>query len=207
MWHFVSGLSLIAAAVLGTVVPATTGRAGTGSPPVKAGQAAWAPKLFGFCVDVADSKHRSIPEQARVLHELGFDGAGYELWLGADLDKNLRTLDEAGLKLYLAWIVVHLEPGAQPYKPEVPVAIRKLKGRPATICVLLARVPAGRSAGNGPGGQSPSPARRPGRPVRPADFHLSPHGRLGREHPIRPWRRPGGPPIRRSASTSTCAIG
>jgi hypothetical protein len=61
-------------------------------------------------MDAADSRHRSIPEQARMLHELGFDGAGYELWLGDDLDKNLRTLDEADLKVYLFWIVVHLDP-------------------------------------------------------------------------------------------------
>jgi sugar phosphate isomerase/epimerase len=143
-------LWVIAAAVLGTLVPAGAGRADTSSPPARAGQSTGAPKLFGFCMDAADSEHRSLPEQARMLHELGFDGAGYELWLGADLDKNLRTLDEADLKLYLAWIVVHVEPGAQPYKPEVPAAIRKLKGRPATICVLLHGFPPGDPRGMDP---------------------------------------------------------
>jgi hypothetical protein len=110
MWQLAARSWVIAAAVLGTIVPATTGRADPGSPPVQIGRATWAPKLYGFCMDAADSRHRSIPEQAHVLHELGFDGAGYELWLGDDLDKNLRTLDEADLKVYLFWIVVHLDP-------------------------------------------------------------------------------------------------
>jgi sugar phosphate isomerase/epimerase len=150
MWQLASRLCAIAGAVLGMIVPATTGRADPGSPPVQAGQAAWAPKLYGFCMDAADSRHRSLPEQARMLHELGFDGAGYELWLGDDLDKNLRTLDEADLKVYLFWIVVHLNSKARPYKPGVPEAIRKLKGRPATICVLLHDFPPGDPRGMEP---------------------------------------------------------
>ena len=40
-------------------------------------------------MNVADSEHRSLPEQARMLRELGFDGAAYGLWLGDDLDRNL----------------------------------------------------------------------------------------------------------------------
>jgi sugar phosphate isomerase/epimerase len=150
MWQLASRLWVIAAAVLGTIVPATTGRADPGSPPLQIGQANWAPKLYGFCMDAADSRHRSLPEQARMLHELGFDGAGYELWLGDELDKNLRTLDEADLKVYLFWIVVHLDPKTRPYKPGVPEAIRKLKGRPATICVLLHDFPPGDPRGMDP---------------------------------------------------------
>jgi len=145
-----AGFGVIAAALLGTLVPAASFGAETDWPPVQAGQTTWAPKLYGFCMDVADSKHRSIPEQARMLRELGFDGAGYELWLGEDLDKNLRALDEADLKVFLFWVVVHLDQEARPYKPEVPEAIRKLKGRPVTICVLLQGLPPGDPRGMDP---------------------------------------------------------
>ena len=141
---------LILAALLGTIVPTTPGRADTAAPAVQAGQTPWAPKLWGFCMDKADSKKRSLPEQARMLHELGFAGAGYWLWFGAELDKNLRTLDEADLQLYFACFEVHLQKGARPFNPDVAKSFRKLKGRPTTICVLFRGLPPGDPRGMEP---------------------------------------------------------
>jgi len=106
-------------------------------------QAAWAPKFYGLCVDTHDAKHRTLPEQAQMLRELGFDGAAYPLWFGESLEQNLRTLDEAGLKLYLVHTTIDLKPGAQPFDPRLPEALRKLKGRPVTVCVLLRGFPPG----------------------------------------------------------------
>jgi len=131
---------VIAALTLGILALGQIGRAKETQP---SGQTAWAPKFYGFCVDTHDAKHRSIPQQARMLRELGFDGVGYPLWLDENLDKNLRTLDEAGLEVYLLHTVVNLKPDAQPYDPRLPEAIRKLKGRPVTICVLFRGFPPG----------------------------------------------------------------
>jgi len=146
MWN----TSVIAAMTLGMLMLVAVGRAQEKSSSGAAGQAAWAPKLYGLCMDTHDAKHRSIPEQAKMLRELGFDGAGYPLWLDETLDKNLRILDDAGLKVYVLYASVDVNPKAPPYDPRLPEAIRKLKGRPVTICVLLRGFPPGDPKGEEP---------------------------------------------------------
>lgn len=134
---------MIATVTLATLVLGELGRADETSTPSQEGQVAWAPKLYAFCVELPAVKDPSVPKQAQMLRELGFDGVGYPLWLDENLEKNLRILDEAGLELYLLYMSVDLKPGAQPYDPRVPEAIRKLKGRPVTISVLLRGFPPG----------------------------------------------------------------
>ncbi|MFH1264173.1 MAG: sugar phosphate isomerase/epimerase family protein [Planctomycetota bacterium] len=135
---------MIAAAILAFIALATTTRAGETAKP---GKTAWAPKLYGFCMDTHDSKHRSMPEQAQMLAELGFAGAGYRLWLDENLDKsldkNLKTLDEAGLAVYLLHTAASVKPGEPPFDPRLPDAMRRLKGRPTTVCVLFRGLPPG----------------------------------------------------------------
>lgn len=99
------------------------------------------PPLYGFCMEVTDAKRRTLPEQVRLLHDLGFQGAGYPLWLGEKLHENLRVLDNAGLKVYLLWTAVNLKPDAPRFDPRLPEAIGQLKGRPVTIGVLLQGLP------------------------------------------------------------------
>ena len=148
-------MAVLIAMLIGTSL-AAAGRADERGPapasalPPASAQTKWAPKLYGFCMETHDAKQRTIPEQAQMLRELGFDGAGYPLWLDENLDKNLRTLDEAGLKLYLLYTTVNLNPETPPYDPRFPTAIRKLKGRPATVCVLLRGFPPGDPQGEEP---------------------------------------------------------
>lgn len=110
----------------------------------------WEPALYGFCMEMHDAKKRTIPQQAAMLAELGYDGVGYPLWLDENLDKNLRTLDDAGLKVFQMYVQIKLKPDAQPLDPRVPAAIRKLKGRPVTITVLLQGLPPGDPRGEEP---------------------------------------------------------
>jgi len=124
--------------------------AGEARPKGQKSRAPWPPKLYGFCVETHDAKQRSIPQQAQMLRELGFDGVGYSLWLDENLEKNLRTLDEAGLKLYLVHASVNVDPKAPAFDPRLPEAIRKLKGRPVTISVLLRGFPPGDPRGEEP---------------------------------------------------------
>lgn len=106
-------------------------------------KAAWAPKFYGFCVGLPKTKDPSVPEQAKMLKGLGFDGVGYPLWLDENLEKNLQALDDAGLDIYLLYASISLKPDAPPYDPRLPDAIRKLKGRPVTVCVLIRGFPPG----------------------------------------------------------------
>jgi sugar phosphate isomerase/epimerase len=105
--------------------------------PAAAEPPAWAPPLYGFCMETHDAQKRSLPEQAQMLRELGFPGVGYPLWLDENLERNLATLDAAELKLFLLYASVNVNPKDPPYDPRLPDAIRKLKGRPVTVSVLL----------------------------------------------------------------------
>jgi sugar phosphate isomerase/epimerase len=110
----------------------------------------WQPRFYAFCVGLPQTKNPSIPDQARMLRDIGFDGAGYPLWLDDNLDRNLRALDEAGLQVYLFYTSINVNPEQSPYDPRLPDAIRKLKGRPATVCVLLRGFPPGDPRGDQP---------------------------------------------------------
>lgn len=136
--------------MLGMLGSGMIGRAGETRLPAGPTPTAWAPKLYGFCMEMSDARKRSIAQQARMLRELGFDGVGYPLWLDKDLEENLRTLDAAQLEVYVVYTSVTLSPGAPPHDPRLPQAIRKLKGRPVTICVLLQGLPPGDPRGEGP---------------------------------------------------------
>ena len=95
-----------------------------------------------------------------MLHELGFDGAGYLLWLdnpdvpvrklGEDLEANLRTLDEVGLPVLDLGASINVNPNARPYDPRLVEAIRQPKGRPLTISVMLTGLPPGDERGMKP---------------------------------------------------------
>jgi len=137
---------------LAVLLAGVTGRAEETRPPAPADQPAGTPKLFAFCMNVADSRHRSLPEQARMLRELGFDGAAYGLWLGADLERNLQTFDAAGLNIYMFEVVADL---TRPFDPQlnppgIAAAIRQLKGRPAILSVQLRGFPPGDPRGERP---------------------------------------------------------
>ena len=150
MVRITSGYGALAAIAMGLLLPPTVSR---GDQPLGSGlekPAAWAPRLYGFCVEIPQTKQPSIPRQAQMLRELGFDGVGYPLWFDDELDENLRTLDQAGLPVYLLYTNVNVGPGAPPYDPRLPGAIRKLRGRPVTISVLLRGFPPGDPRGDAP---------------------------------------------------------
>lgn len=39
--------------------------------PGQAASGIWAPKLYGFCMEISDTRQRSLAQQARMLCELG----------------------------------------------------------------------------------------------------------------------------------------
>ena len=90
------------------------------------GQPGAPPKLYGFCMEMPAVQNPSIRDQAALLRELGFDGAGYALWLGDQLDTNLRVLDQAGLQLDLVYLTVNLDRREPAFDPRVPKALAKL---------------------------------------------------------------------------------
>ena len=116
-----------------------------------------APKVYAYCVElgVPGLTQRPVAELAKLLREVGFDGAGYSILTGPRLEETLRASDEAGLKVYLMQTSINLAPNAAArYDAEVPGAIRKLKGRPAVVVVTLNGLKPGDPAGMEPAVQA-----------------------------------------------------
>jgi sugar phosphate isomerase/epimerase len=115
------------------------------------------PKVYAYCVEmgVPGLKPRSTDEQARLLRAIGFDGGGYAVLTGPRLEETLRAADENGLKVYLLQTAINLAPQvAVRYDPQVPVALRKLKGRPVTVVVTFGGLKPGDPAGMEPAVQA-----------------------------------------------------
>jgi sugar phosphate isomerase/epimerase len=103
--------------------------------------------FFALCMDTHDSKKRSLAEQAALLKELGYAGAGH-LWLD-HLAERLKTLDEAGLKLFQVYFRVNLDPSKPPYDPKLKEALPLLKGRGTMLAVLITGLRPSDPAGDG----------------------------------------------------------
>lgn len=102
--------------------------------------------FFAFCMDTHDSRKRTLKQQAELLKELGYSGAGH-LWL-KNVRGRLRTLDEAGLKLFQIYIRVNVAPNERPYDPKLKETIPLLKGRGVTLAVLMNGLPRSDTAGD-----------------------------------------------------------
>lgn len=92
--------------------------------------------FFAFCMDVSDAQKRNLEQQATLLKELGYDGAGH-LWLGG-VPERLQTLDAAGLKLFQIYMRLDIRPdNRQPYDPKLKELLPLLKGRGTMLAVLI----------------------------------------------------------------------
>ena len=69
--------------------------------------------FFPFCIDWHDAKKRTFEKQAQMLKELGYPGVGH-IWLDK-VEERIKTLDDAGLRLFQITMVVDLTPGKTPY--------------------------------------------------------------------------------------------
>ena len=92
--------------------------------------------FFALCMDTHDAKKRSLAQQAEILKELGYDGAGH-LWL-KNVPERLKTLDAAGLKLFHIYMQVNVKPGnKRPYDPTLESVVKLLKGRETALVLLV----------------------------------------------------------------------
>ncbi len=91
--------------------------------------------FFPFCIDWHDAKKRSFSEQAAMLKDLGYDGVGH-IWLDG-VSERLKTLDDAGLKLYQITMTVDLTPGKPAYDARFGDVLALVKGRHVQIDLLV----------------------------------------------------------------------
>jgi sugar phosphate isomerase/epimerase len=92
--------------------------------------------FFPFCIDWHDAKKRSFEQQAVMLKELGYEGVGH-IYL-EKVAERLKTLDDAGLKLFQITMVVEVGPGKQPYDAaRLEEVLDLIKGRRVQFCLLV----------------------------------------------------------------------
>jgi len=91
--------------------------------------------FFALCMDTHDARKRTLSEQAELLSELGYDGAGH-LWLD-NVRERLATLDAVRLKLFQIYITLNIGPEAkQAYDPRLADTLPLLAGRGVSLGVL-----------------------------------------------------------------------
>lgn len=91
--------------------------------------------FFPFCIDWHDAKKRTFEQQAVMLKELGYDGVGH-IWLDKVAER-IKSLDDAGLKLYQITMVVDVGPGKKPFDDKLKEVLGLIKGRHVQFCLLL----------------------------------------------------------------------
>lgn len=102
--------------------------------------------FFAFCMDTHDAKKRNLEEQARMLKDLGYDGAGH---IGLDqLQDRLSTLDQVGLRLFQVYVVINVGPEGQAYDPGLIACFSLLKGRGTQVALTLRGLPPGDPSGD-----------------------------------------------------------
>jgi sugar phosphate isomerase/epimerase len=95
--------------------------------------------FFPFCIDWHDAKKRGSAEQAVMLKELGYEGVGHIFLDG--VPERLKTLDDAGLKLFQITMNVDVAPGKKPYDAKFKEVLGLIKGRHVQFCLLMNGMP------------------------------------------------------------------
>lgn len=91
--------------------------------------------FFPFCIDWHDAKKRSFVEQAQMLQELGYDGVGH-IWLDKVAER-IKTLDDAGLRLFQITMVVEVATNKPAYDSRFKDVLALVKGRQVQFDLLL----------------------------------------------------------------------
>src|SRR4051794_33804221 len=91
--------------------------------------------FFPFCIDWHDAKKRTFEQQAIMLKELGYEGVGH-IWLDKVAER-LKTLDDAGLKLFQITMEVNVATNKAPYDiARLKEVLALIKGRHVQFCLL-----------------------------------------------------------------------
>ena len=95
-----------------------------------------AEQFFPFCIDWHDAKHRTFPQQAEMLKELGYDGVGH-IWLDKVEDR-IKSLDAAGLKLFQITMTVDIAANKPPYdRNRFKEVLALVKGRNVQFLLIF----------------------------------------------------------------------
>ena len=101
-----------------------------------AGMANAATTFFPFCIDMPDAKKRNLTEQAAMLKELGYEGVGH-IWFDK-VEERIKTLDDAGLKLFQITTTVSLATNKPAYDQQrFKEVLAAVKGRNVQFLLIF----------------------------------------------------------------------
>jgi sugar phosphate isomerase/epimerase len=81
-----------------------------------------------------------------MLKELGYDGVGH-IWLDKVAER-IKTLDDAGLRLFQITMTVNVAPGKEPYDARFKDVLALIKGRNVQFCLLVSGMKPSDQAGD-----------------------------------------------------------
>ena len=90
-----------------------------------------------FAMDTAtsDDRHKTVESQLKMVKELGF--AGWAIHDRLDVADVLKQMDALGLKLFTIYVGLDLDKQDSPWSPQLPGAIRALKGRDTVVWLYV----------------------------------------------------------------------
>ncbi len=91
--------------------------------------------FFPFCIDWHDAKKRNYQQQAAMLKELGYPGVGH-IWLDG-LAERLKSLDDAGLRLFQITMQLDVAAGKTPYDARLKDLLPLLTRRHVQFDLIL----------------------------------------------------------------------
>jgi len=101
-----------------------------------AGNSFSAQPFFPFCIDWHDAKKRNFTEQAAMLKEFGYDGVGH-IWLDK-VEERIKSLDDAGLKLYQITMTVNIATNKPAYDQQrFKEVLALVKGRNVQFLLIM----------------------------------------------------------------------
>lgn len=91
--------------------------------------------FFAFCMGIHDAKKRSLPQQAAMLKELGYDGCGH-LWL-KNVETRAKTLSDSGLRLFQVYMRVNLRKAKPVNEEQLAKVLPSLKKHKPQLALLV----------------------------------------------------------------------
>ena len=92
--------------------------------------------FYALCMDMQDEKKRTLADQALMLRDLGYAGAGH-VWLDKVAER-LATLEQERLKLFQIYMLVDVGPKARaPFDARLHEVLPLLQGRGTQLALLM----------------------------------------------------------------------
>jgi sugar phosphate isomerase/epimerase len=94
--------------------------------------------FFPFDNGTVGPEHNlTMDAQAEMVKRIGYDGIGFSGAQPKRVLEMLQALENRGLKLFMIYYLLRVDDQGPTYEPELPEALRQLKGHGTLVCLTL----------------------------------------------------------------------